>query len=327
MPAPRRAAFGLLPALATLAATRPVSAAEGDYPNRPIRLVVPFIAGGSVDLLSRAVAQALGKELGKPVVVENRPGGTTVIGTTYVARSAPDGYTLLSGGDSVELNRYLMASLPYDPDRDLVPILKLADVPYVLVVNSRLPVQSLQDLIAHAKARSGELTYASFGIGGVGHLSGELLARMAGIEILHIPYPGNPPALLDVAAGRVAMMFCTIPLALPELQSGRVRAVAMSSPRRVPVLAEVPTLAEAGLPGYAATSQMVLYAPGGVSPEIVRRLNAATRRAMGDPDFTRLLDAQGFVLAQPRSAEEIAAMIRKHTARWAEVIRAAGIHL
>jgi tripartite-type tricarboxylate transporter receptor subunit TctC len=326
MPVSRRAALGLAPALAGLAAARP-AAAEADYPNRPIRLVVPFIAGGSVDLLSRAVAQALGRELGQTIVVENRPGGTTVIGTTYVARAAPDGYTLLSGGDSVELNRYLMPALPYDPERDLVPILHLADVPYVLLVNRRLPVQSLRELIAYAKARPGELTYASFGIGGAGHLSGELLASMAGIEMLHIPYAGNPPALIDVVAGRVAMMFCTIPVALPELQSGRVRPIAMSSPQRVPVLGEVPTLAEAGLPGYDSTSQMVLYAPRAVPPGIIRRINAATREAMADPDLARLLDAQGFVLARPGSPEETAAQIREHSGKWAEVIRAAGIRL
>lgn len=326
MPIARRAALGLTPALAGHQATRP-AAASSDYPNRPIRLVVPFIAGGSVDLLSRAVAQALGRELGQTIVVDNRPGGTTVIGTTQVVRSAPDGYTLLAGGDSVELNRYLMASLPYDPDRDLIPILQLADVPYVLIVNSRLPVPSLQALIDHARAQPGRLTYASFGIGGVGHLCGELLARMAGIEMLHIPYAGNPPALIDVVAGRVAMMFCTIPVALPELQSGRVRPLAMSSPRRVPVLAEVPTLAEAGLPGYEATSQMVLYAPRAVPPDIVRHLNVVARKAMADPELGRLLHAQGFVLAQPRSPEATAEQIREHAAKWAKVIQAAGIRL
>jgi tripartite-type tricarboxylate transporter receptor subunit TctC len=326
MPISRRAALALGPALAGLPAGRPAGA-SGGYPNRPIRLVVPFVAGGSVDLLSRAVAQALGRELGQTVVVENRPGGTTVIGTTHVVRSAPDGYTLLAGGDSVELNRHLMASLPYDPERDLVPVLRLAEVPYVLIVNDRLPVRSLRDLIAYAREQPGRLTYASFGIGGVGHLCGELLARMAGIEMLHVPYAGNPPALIDVVAGRVAMMFCTIPVALPELQSGRVRPIAMSSPRRVPVLAEVPTLGEAGLPGYESTSQMVLYAPRAVPPDIVRQLNAAARKAMADPDFVRLLDAQGFVLARPGSPEETAAQIRAHSGRWAEVIQAAGIRL
>ncbi|MBX9702185.1 MAG: tripartite tricarboxylate transporter substrate binding protein, partial [Acetobacteraceae bacterium] len=172
----RRAALLAAPALALPAALR----AGPGYPSRPIRLVVPFIAGGSVDILSRAVAQTLGRELGQPVVVENRPGGTTVIGTSFVARAAPDGYTLLSGGDSVQLNRFLMPSLPYDPERDLLPILQLADVPFVLVVNRALPVTSLAELIALARARPGALTYASFGIGGAGHLSGELLTRMAG---------------------------------------------------------------------------------------------------------------------------------------------------
>jgi tripartite-type tricarboxylate transporter receptor subunit TctC len=244
-----------------------------------------------------------------------------------VVRSAPDGYTLLAGGDSVELNRHLMTALPYEPERDLVPILRLAEVPYVLIVNGGLPVRSLQELIDYARAHPGRLTYASFGIGGVGHLCGELLARMAGIEMLHVPYAGNPPALIDVVAGRVAMMFCTIPVALPELQSGRVRPIAMSSLRRVAALAEVPTLAEAGLPGYDSTSQMVLYAPRAVPAGIVHRLNGAAGKAMSDPDLARLLDAQGFVLAQPRNPEETAAQIREHSARWAEVIQTAGIRL
>ncbi|MBX9700107.1 MAG: tripartite tricarboxylate transporter substrate binding protein, partial [Acetobacteraceae bacterium] len=173
----------------------------------------------------------------------------------------------------------------------------------------------------------GALTYASFGIGGAGHLSGELLTRMAGIEMLHVPYSGNPPALIDVAAGRVAMMFCTIPVAMPELQSGRVRPIAMSSPARVAALPEVPTLAEAGLPGYDSTSTMVLYAPQAVPAPIIARLNDAARRVMADPDLVRLLDAQGFVRALPHSPDETAAQIRTHAAKWAEVIRTANIRL
>lgn len=239
---------GLLAATASTAAV-PALGQEAPYPNRPVRLVVPFVPGGSVDILNRAFAQALSRELGQSVVVENRPGGTTTIGTAYVARSAPDGYTLLAGGDNVELNRYLMAQLPYDPDRDLLPVMQLADVPYLLIVNPAVPARTLGELIAHARANPGKLTYASFGIGGGGHLSGELLCHMAGIEALHVPYPGNPPALIDVVAGRVSMMFCTIPVAQGELQAGRVVPIAISSATRVKALPEVPTLSEAGCRG------------------------------------------------------------------------------
>ena len=306
------------------AAQTPAGAA---YPDRPVRLVVPFVAGGSVDILNRAFAQVLGRQLGQPVVVENRPGGTTTIGTAFVARAAPDGYTLLAGSDSVEVNRYLMAALPYDPDRDLSPILQLAEVPYLLVVNAGLPFRSLAEIIAHGRANPGRLTYASFGIGGGGHLAGELLCMMAGMEALHVPYPGNPPALLDVAAGRVSMMFCTIPVAQAELRSGRVRAIALSSPERVKALPEVPTVAEAGLPGYECTGSMVLYAPSGVPAPIQARLLEAARAAAGEPELVRLLEGQGFVLTPPRDPEAARARIREQAARLAEVIRAAGIRL
>lgn len=318
----RRTALALAPALAV-----PRARAQGQYPDRAIRLVVPFVPGGSVDLLARAVAQVLSPRLGQGVVVDNRPGGTTVVGTSFVARAAGDGYTLLCGGDSVELNRFLMPSLPYDPDRDLVPVLQLADVPYVLICNSTLPFRSLAGLVAYARQHPGELTYASFGIGGAGHLCGELLNRMAGIETLHVPYPGNPPALLDVAAGRVAFMFCTIPVAQPEIQNGRVRPLAMSSAGRVPVLGQVPTVAEAGLPGYESTAQITLYAPAGVPAPIIGRLSEVTREAMADAAFVRLLEQQGFVLSPPRDPAATRTHIKTHAAKWAGVIAAAGIRL
>ena len=301
--------------------------AQPAYPDRPVRLVVPFIAGGSVDILNRVFARALGQQLGQPVVVENRPGGTTSIGTAFVARAAPDGHTLLGGGDSVELNRYLMASLPYDPDRDLVPIQQLADVPYLLVLHPSVPVRTLAELIAHARANPRALSYASFGVGGGGHLAGELLCSMAGIEALHVPYPGNPPALLDVVAGRVSMMFCTIPVAQPELRSGHVRALAVSTAERVKALPAVPTVSEAGLPGYECAGTMVLYAPSGVAEPIQGRLLAATRTALAAPEVAQLLEEQGFVLAPPRDPAATRAHVREHAARLSEVIRSAGIRL
>ncbi len=315
----RAAALGL----AALGVSRPVLAQA--WPDRPVRLVVPFVPGGSVDILNRAFAQALTRQLGQPVVVENRPGGTTTIGTAFVARAAPDGYTLLAGSDSVEVNRYLMAELPYDPDRDLTPILQLADVPYLLVVNAGLPLRSLSDIIAFGRANPGRLTYASFGIGGGGHLAGELLCMMGGFEALHVPYPGNPPALLDVAAGRVAMMFCTIPVAQPELRSGRVRAIALSSSGRVPALPEVPTVAQAGLLGYECTGSMVLYVPAGVPPALQARLLEASRAAMRDADLITLLESQGFVLTPPQDPAAARAHIKAQGERLAEVIRRAGI--
>jgi len=301
--------------------------ADPSFPNRPIRLVVPFVAGGSVDLMTRGVGQQLSKDFGQAVVVENRPGGTTVIGTQFVARAAPDGYTLLSGGGNVELNRYLMPSLPYDPERDLVAVAHLNTVPFVLLVNSRLPVASLPELIAHARAHPGELTYASFGIGGSGHLSGELFNRMAGADTLHVPYAGNPPALMDVAAGRVSMMFCTIPVAQPEIASGRVRALAVTSAERLQALPHVPTLSEAGLPGYESTSWTVVYAPKGTPEAIIERLNTMLVRTISSPAMIRLFESQGFVVAPPRTPEEVSVMAQAMARKWEQVIRTAGIRL
>lgn len=322
----RRAAIALLSAGA-VALHGGRAMAEADYPSRPIRLVVPYVAGGSVDLMTRGVGHQLSKDLGQPVVVENRPGGTTVIGTQFVVRAAPDGYTLLAGGGNVELNRYLMPSLPYDPERDLTAVAHLNDVPYVLLVNARLPIASLAELIAHARERPSELTYASFGMGGAGHLSGELFNRMAGTDTLHVPYAGNPPALLDVAAGRVSMMFCTIPVAKPELAGGRVRALAVTSAARLQALPEVPTLSEAGLPGYESTSWTVLYVPRGTPDGIIGRLNTACVSAITSPEMVRLFESQGFVVAPARRPEEVAAMARAKAEKWAEVIRTAGIRL
>jgi tripartite-type tricarboxylate transporter receptor subunit TctC len=303
------------------------AAAQSPWPDRTIRLVTPYVAGGSVDLLARAVAQALQRELGQSVLVENRPGGTTVIGTSFAARAAPDGYTLLVGGSSVQLNRFLMANLPYDPDRDFAAVLQLADVPYVLVAHAGLPWRSLGDVIAAARAHPGQVTYASFGIGGEGHLCGALLGRMSGTDLLHIPYPGNPPALIDVAAGRVNMMFCTIPVAQPEIQAGHVRPLAVSSATRVPALPAVPTVAEAGLPGYEATGLISLYAPRAVPGEIVAKLHAATRAAMARPEFREAADRQGFMLAAPRDPEATEQHLRAHAARWEVVIREMAIRL
>ncbi len=317
----RRRSLLALPALAAPAWAQPA------YPDRPVRLVVPYLAGGSVDILNRAYARALGEQLGQPMVVENRPGGTTSIGSAYVARAVPDGYTLLGGGDSVELNRYMMANLPYDPERDLSAIQQLAEVPFLLIVHPSVPVRNLAELIAYAKASPGKLTYASFGIGGGGHLAGELLFRMAGIEALHVPYPGNPPALLDVVAGRVNMMFCTIPVARAELQAGHVRPIALSSPGRVAALPGVPTCAEAGLPGYDCTGEITLYAPAAVPGPIVARLALASRAALASPELARLLEQQGFVLAPERDPAATTVQVRAHAAKLAEVIRAAGIRL
>jgi tripartite-type tricarboxylate transporter receptor subunit TctC len=316
-----------LPRRAALALPLAGPARGADWPDRSLRLITPYVAGGSVDLLARAAAQALGAELGQPVIVENRPGGTTVIGTTAAARAAPDGYTVLCAGSSVQLNRFLMANLPYDPDRDFAPVLQLAEVPYVLVVNAGRPWRSAAEMIAAARAAPGQITYASFGIGGEGHLCGALLARMAGLDLLHVPYPGNPPALLDVVAGRVDMMFCTIPVAQPEIQAGHVRPLAVSAAAPVPALPDVPTLAAAALPGYEASGLISLYLPAATPAPILAALAARSQAATARPAFRDAAARQGFVLAEPRDPAATAAQLRAHAARWQAVIEAMGIRL
>ena len=241
----RRGALGLL------AAAIP-GMAEAAYPDRPVRLVVPFTPGGSVDLMARAFGRALGDELAQPIVVENRPGATTSIGAAYVARAEADGYMLLSGGTNVGLNKLLIRSLPYDPDRDLVAVSLLTIVPYLLVLNPDLPARSLPELIAHARANPGKLTYASFGVGGAGHIAGEMFNGMTGADMVHIPYNGTAPGLADVMAGRVSLSFCTIPPALPLIQAGRLRPIALTGQQHLPALPGIPTLHEAGLPGFEA---------------------------------------------------------------------------
>lgn len=325
----RRTALALLPSLtgAVRGATAASDAGAAGYPDRPVRVVVPLTAGGSVDLLTRALARRLSEDFGQPVVIENKPGGTTVIGAQLVARAAPDGYTLLSGSSSVELNRVLMPRLPYDPQRDLTPVALLATIPFVLVVNAGLPVRSLTDLVAHARANPGALSYASYGAGGPGHLSGELFNRMAGVDTLHVPYPGIPPALVDVIAGRVSMIFSTFPLALPEIASGRLRALAVTSAERVPALPDVPTAQEAGLAGYESSGWNVLHAPGGAASAVVERLNAAVIQALADRALRAVLTDQGFVVAPPLTPGGVRAFTVAAVGRWERVIQEAGIRL
>ncbi|WP_424138850.1 Bug family tripartite tricarboxylate transporter substrate binding protein [Roseomonas chloroacetimidivorans] len=303
------------------------AASEEAYPTRPIRVVVPLTAGGSVDLLTRAIAPQISAILGQPLVIENRPGGTTVIGTQLVTRAEPDGYTLLSASSSVELNKFLMRSLPYDPQRDLTPVAQLASIPFVLVVHPQVPVKNLAELIAYARAHPGEVAYASYGIGGPGHLSGELFNRMTGVDTLHVPYLGIPPALVDVIAGRVSMIFSTFPLALPEITNGRLRALAVTSTERVDMLPGVPTLSEAGIPGFESSGWNVLYAPAGTSAAVVMRLNEAITKVLSEASTKEILKTQGFVVAPPRSPDEVKAVMVDLARKWERVIRDAGISL
>jgi len=298
--------------------------AQADYPSRAVRIVVPAAPGGGTDIVARVLAQHFSKALGQPFFVENRPGAGNIIGIEAVARSAPDGYTLLMVPATLALNSVLYKKVPYDPVRDFAPITMTATAPLVLIVHPSVPAQSLAEFIALAKRQPGKMSYGTAGIGTTPHLCMELLKSMAGIDLLHIPYKGTAPAAADVISGQVAAMFASALTARPMIDSGRVRALAVSGPQRVAALPNVPPVAEAGVPGYAALNWYGLLAPAGTPQPIVARLNAEALRALRSDEMKERLAADG---AEPHGGtpEELAALIRSELEKWARVTRAAGI--
>jgi tripartite-type tricarboxylate transporter receptor subunit TctC len=312
-------------AAATLTAAPMVAAAQ-TYPNSPIHLVVGFPPGGINDIVARIIGPKITASLGQTVVVENRAGAGGTIGADWVARSKPDGYTLLLGSVSnLAMAPSLYKSLTYDPTKDFSPVALVAASPNILVVHPDFPVQSVKDLIALAKQKPGTINYASAGIGTSNHLTVELLKVMADIDLVHVPYKGDAPAITAVLAGQVPMMFPTLPVALPYIKAGKLRAIAVSSSKRSPLLPEVPTVAESGgLPEFAVSIWVGVVAPPGTSKEIVDKLNAAIRQAVDLPDIREHLEALG---AEPAAGtpEEFSAYIASETAQWLKVARAAKI--
>ena len=295
-----------------------------DYPSRPVRLVVPFAAGGPNDIIARLVGGRLSNALGQQIVVENRPGAGGNIGTDFVAKAPPDGYTLLSAGPGSLIINPLLGSVPYDTARDFAPVSLMASAPNVLVVHPSVPAKSVKELIELARARPRQLNYASGGPGSTPHLSGALFAVMAGIDIVHVPYKGTGPASADLLGGQVQMAFFGIPPLLPHIKSGKLRALAVTGMRRSPELPEVPTMHEAALPGYEVSPWYGLLAPAGTSRAIITRLNAEVSRVVRSADMKEKLAVQG-AEAAGGTPEEYAAVIRADTATWARVIRDAGI--
>src|SRR5512144_2335881 len=284
----QRFAFGLL--VAGFAA----GAWAQDYPTKPIRIVVPFPPGGATDLLARAVAQRLTEKWGQAVLVDNRPGAGGNIGSELVAKSAPDGYTLEMGTVGTHsINASLYAKMPYDHVKDFVPIILVAGVPNVLVVNPALPVNSVQELVAYAKANPGKLNFASSGNGTSIHLSGELFKVMAGVQMTHVPYKGSAPALQDLIGGQVQLMFDNLPPSLPQIKAGKLRALAVTTATRSPALPDLPTIAESGLPGFEASSWFGIVAPAGTPPAIVAKLNAEVAKWLASPEAQEKLLALG----------------------------------
>ncbi len=313
-------------ALALLLAT--ASAAEDraqPYPSRPIRLVVPFPPGGSTDILSRALAQKLAEGLSQAVVIDNRPGAGGSIGSEAAAKAAPDGYTLLMGQlGPLAVSPAIYRNLPYDPVKSFAPVSLMAIVPSVLVVNPQVPAASAAELIAYARANPGKLTYGSAGNGSTSHLTTEYFKLATGTDILHVPYKGVGLMLTDLISGQLSMGINGAPAVMPHVNSGRLRALAVTGLTRLPSLPRIPTLDESGVKGFDASGWYGIVAPAGTSRAVIERLNAEIRRIMQTPDLRARLDNEGAIPAAG-SPEEFAAFIASEIARWGAVLKRAGI--
>jgi tripartite-type tricarboxylate transporter receptor subunit TctC len=303
-----------------------VSAGAQDYPARQITLIAPWPAGGAVDALCRAVAPHLSDRLGKSVVVENRPGAGSVIGTAAGAKAAPDGYTIvMAGSGSLAISAALYKKLPYDPVKDLVPILLPAKIPFFLVVNPSLPVRSVAELVTYAKESPGKLAYASGGPGSPHHLYAELLKNMTGIEMTHVPYKGSAPALTDVVAGHVPLLFSDPVPALPLIREGKVRVLGVSTKTRSPSAPDIPPIAEAGVPGFDAAGWGVFSVPAGTPKEVVSKLQTALTAVLAMPDVQRQIVNLGMIPSSISSPEELERFIGSEIARWGKVVAQAGL--
>lgn len=318
----RRTLAGLLPAGLAAATIRPASA-QSDYPNRPIRIVVGFAAGGGTDLTTRTMQPKLQQALGVSIVVDNRPGAGGNLATELVTRAAPDGYTLLMGTiGALAINPTLYRNLSFDPQADLTPVSMSGNILNVLVVPADRPWRNVGELIAAAKARPDTVTYGSSGVGGAGHLAGALLDQMAGTRTVHVPYRGGGPLMTDLVGGKVDFAFSTAPTAVPQIEAGKLRAIAVPTLRRTALLPEVPTVAET-LPGYEVANWYALLGPKGLPAPVVERLNAAMRATLQDADVLAHLARHG-VEPTPSTPEELARFIRDETAKWAPIVRATG---
>jgi tripartite-type tricarboxylate transporter receptor subunit TctC len=297
--------------------------AAANYPSRPIKIVVGFVPGGATDVVARMMAQKLQEAWGQPVVVENKPGGGSNIGSEQVAKAAPDGYTLLLGTIANATNMSIYTNLAYDTLRDFAPVTQTMSAPSVLVVAPTLPVSNLKELIALAKAKPGTLSYASSGAGGSPHLAGELLKLRTGIDIIHVPYKGAAPALVDVVSGVVSMGFKTALSAIPHMQTGKLKPIAVASNKRLAAIPSVPTMAEAGLPDFEVSSWNGILAPAKTPPEIVAKLNRELVRILNTQDVNDKFAAQA-AEAVGNTPEQFRAYIKYEIDKWAQVVKASG---
>lgn len=319
---PMRKTLAALLGCAMLAVSTLASAQA--YPNKPVRIIVPFAVGGIADTFARVIAQRLSDSYGQPFVVENRGGAGGNIGADLVAKAPPDGHTLVMGNIGTHaVNPFLMKSTPFDPLKDFAPIAHVLEAEGLLVVHPSLPVKSVPELISHAKANPGKLSYASGGVGTTSHLAGELFKSLAGVQMVHVPYKGNSPAITDVMGGQAQMIFATMPTVIQQAKAGRLRSIAVIGETRSKAIPEVPTIGET-LAGFAVSNWIGLFAPAGTPPEIVARLNADVQKIMQAPDVEQRLEAQGSKFV-PTTPESFAKFQHSEAEKWGKAIREAGI--
>ncbi len=312
----------------TAALAQSASTGSGQaYPDKAVRMVVPFAAGaGSNDIMARLVAQKLSDNFGQQVVVDNRPGASGIIGTDIVAKAQPDGYTVLMMSLTLTVNPSLFKKLPYNTEKDLTPVTAVASAPLMLVTHPSLPVKSVREFIAYAKANPGKLNFGSGGPGTTPHLAGEMLKTMAGIQVIHVPYKGGAPALADLVGGQIQFMCENIPGTLPFVKAGRLRALAITDRKRSPLLPEMPTLDESGLKGYEIVGWNGLFVPAGTPPAIVNKLHAAVVKALALPDVRERLATMG-ADGIGNTPQQFTAFIKSEIAKWAKVVKDAGIRI
>jgi len=309
---------------ATLLSLMALAASAQEWPARPVTLLVPFAAGGTVDIVSRIVGQRLSEELGQPFVVDDHGGAAGTIATGMLARAPADGQTLLVHHMGLVFNAALYHRLPYDTAKDVVPVASIGATPNVLVVNNAVAAKTVAEFLALARAKPGSVSYGSGGVGSAGHLPMELLQSQAHIELLHVPYKGSGPAITDLIAGRIQCMLLTIPAVMPYIASGQLRAIATSGAKRSPALPQLPTLAESGIPDFNYEPWYGLFAPAGTPEPVLNRIHAAFNKVIQEPDIAEKLGKQGLEV-KPMSREAFAAIVRDDLPRWGQVIRKLGI--
>ena len=316
-----RAALVFASALAAAFAAAP--AAAQPYPNKPVRMIVPFAPGGATDIIARTVAQKLSERLGQPVVIENKPGAGTTIGNAEVAKAKPGGYTLLFAPTPFVISQVVYPTLPYDPKKDFAPVSLLATSPFILVTNTAVPAKTVAELVALAKAKPGTMTFCSAGNGTVPHLSGELFKLRAGVDIVHVPYKGGGPAIVDLVGGQVNMMFATPIEVAQHVQAGRLNVLGATSKKRLAAFPNVPTLDESGYPGFEVASFFGVLAPAGTPPEIVAKLGADLAAVMETPDVREKFAAQS-AEGNVQGPEAFAKFLDAERDKWADIVRRSG---